>query len=74
MEGTTSEFMTAGDAAKEVGITAMGIKAAADRGALPVAATTSGGIRLFRRIDVENFKKAREEYVRGRAFIEGQVE
>ncbi len=58
------EYLTTGDAAKATGITTMGIKAASDRGDLPVAAITRGGIRLFRPEDVERFKKARERNLR----------
>lgn len=53
------EFLTAGDVAKEIKLTAMGVKAAADRNELRVAAITRGGIRLFKPEDVEVFKKNR---------------
>jgi DNA-binding transcriptional MerR regulator len=59
------EFLTAGDAAKETGLTAMGVKAASDRGALPVAAMTRGGIRLYRPEDVARFKKDRKQNPQG---------
>jgi hypothetical protein len=55
------EYLTAGDVAKEVGdITAMGVKAASERGDLPVAAITRGGVRLYRIEDVKHFKESRE--------------
>ena len=55
------EYLTAGDAAKEAKITAMGIKAASDRGDLPVAAITRGGIRLYRLHDVAKFIESRKQ-------------
>ena len=58
---TMPEYLTSGDVAKETGFTPMGIKAASDRGELPVAAITRGGIRLFKLEDVEKFKRDREQ-------------
>jgi DNA-binding transcriptional MerR regulator len=58
------EYLTSGDAAKETGLTGMGIKAAANRGDLPVAAITRGGIRLFKAEDVQRFKQDREQNAR----------
>jgi DNA-binding transcriptional MerR regulator len=38
-----------------------GVRAASDRGDLPVAQRTPSGVRLFRRSDVERFRQARKE-------------
>jgi len=52
-------FLTTGDAAKEMRMTTQGVISAAKAGRLPVACHTAGGVRLFRREDVERFAAER---------------
>ncbi len=56
-----TELLSSFDAAKIVGISGQGIRAAAERGAIPVAFVTAGGRRLFKREDIEEFARARQE-------------
>lgn len=55
-----SKYLSSGDAAKITGLTSQAIILAAEEGRLPTAFRTAGGIRIFRREDVEHFAKARE--------------
>jgi hypothetical protein len=55
-----TELLSSFDAAKIVGISGQGIRAAAERGDVPVAFITAGGKRLFRREDVECFARMRQ--------------
>ena len=52
-------FLEPSDAAREVGVVAATIKAAADAGKLPVAAVTRRGVRLFTAAAVEKFRQER---------------
>jgi len=54
------ELLTAADAARLLGITPATVRIHADRGRLPVAQRTPGHMRLFRREDVERFRRERE--------------
>jgi DNA-binding transcriptional MerR regulator len=53
------QFMTAGDASYVLRVTPAAVRAMADRGDLEMAAETEGGIRLFRREDVEALAEKR---------------
>lgn len=53
------ELMTTGDVSKLLGLTSQYVQAMARRGKLPVAETTVGGIRLFRRRDIERIADER---------------
>lgn len=54
------ELLTTADAARLLGITPATVRVHADHGRLPVAVRTQGQMRLFRREDVENFRRARD--------------
>ncbi|MGD0949912.1 MAG: helix-turn-helix domain-containing protein [Candidatus Binatia bacterium] len=56
-----AEFLTCSDVAKLAQRTPATIREAADAGRLHVAARTAGGVRLFRRADVEVFLRKREQ-------------
>lgn len=60
----TIEYLTPTDAANILGMSAAGVRDAADDGRLRAAAITPKGMRLFLRVDVEAFKRARA--LRGR--------
>lgn len=53
--------MTAGDAAKLLQVTPATVRNMADRGDLPVAARTEGGIRLFETEEVKELAEKRDE-------------
>ncbi len=53
------QFLSAADAARVLNVTPAAIRAMAHRGALPVAAMTEGGMRLFHRTDVEVLARCR---------------
>ena len=53
------EYLTPGDAALELGLSAQGVRVAANDGRLKVAARTKGGTRLFRPAEVYRFKRQR---------------
>lgn len=55
-----SSYLSSGDAAKITGLTTQAIILAAEEGRLPTAFRTAGGIRIFRREDVEHFAQVRE--------------
>lgn len=55
------QLLSTADAARILDLTPNAVRAAAKTGRLKVAQETVGGIRLFRRSDVEAFAKAREE-------------
>jgi hypothetical protein len=52
-------YLTAGDASYVLRVTPAAVRAMADRGELEMAAETEGGIRLFRREDVEALAEKR---------------
>ena len=52
-------FLTAADAARVLGVTPATVRQMERRGKLKAAERTEGGIRLFRRIDVERMAKRR---------------
>lgn len=52
-------YLTAADASRLLGVTAATVRLMERRGDLKVAARTEGGIRLFRRLDVERLAKRR---------------
>jgi excisionase family DNA binding protein len=54
-----AEYLTSAGAGRLLGVTPGAIRAATDRGRLKVAATASGGLRLYRREDVERYAAAR---------------
>jgi hypothetical protein len=54
-----TDFLLSADAARIVGVTPASIREAALAGRLVVAATTAGGVRLFRSADVEAFRRQR---------------
>jgi excisionase family DNA binding protein len=59
-EGATSELMTAGEAARALGISVQTVRSWADRGVL-AATRTEGGMRLYRRVDVERYATERSQ-------------
>jgi hypothetical protein len=52
-------FLEVADVSREVGLSAKAVKAAVQTGKLAVAATTLRGARLFRRDEVERYKRSR---------------
>jgi len=52
-------YLTGGDAARVLGVTPATVRLMAQRGELTPAAETEGGIRLFRREDVEALARKR---------------
>jgi DNA-binding transcriptional MerR regulator len=52
-------FLTASEAARRLDMSASGVRLAADRGDLPIAARTPGGVRLFLESDVEIYRQRR---------------
>ena len=54
-------FLSAADASRVLGVTTATIRLMARRGELPVTAMTEGGIRLFRRKDVEELARRRQQ-------------
>ena len=58
-EKKNDELMTTGDIAKYLGLTSQYIQTMARREQLPIAETTAGGIRLFRRSDIERLAEER---------------
>ena len=53
------QLLTAADAARILGVVPATVRVMALSGRLPVAAMTEGGIRLFRREDVERLARER---------------
>ena len=53
------KFLTSADASKVLGITPAAVRLIVIQGRLRVSAETEGGIRLFRRSDVERLAKRR---------------
>jgi hypothetical protein len=62
MKHATRSFLTASEAGRllDPPLTPAGIRAAANRGALPVAACTQNGQRLFSMSDIERFRAQRQ--------------
>jgi len=58
-------FLSAGDAARVLGVTPGAIRFMVQRGELPVAAMTEGGIHLFRRAAVAGLARRRAKRGRG---------
>lgn len=56
-----NQFLTTGDVAKLLGVTNQYVQLLARQGKLPVADATAGGIRLFRRSDIERIAVERAE-------------
>jgi excisionase family DNA binding protein len=56
-----NELMTTGDVSKLLGLTSQYIQAMARQGKLPIAETTAGGIRLFRRSDIDKIAEERRK-------------
>ena len=56
-----NELMTTGDVSKLLGLTSQYVQAMSREGKLPVAVTTAGGIRLFRRADIEQLAEQRRK-------------
>jgi helix-turn-helix protein len=54
-----AEYLTPGDAALVLGLSAQGVRLAAADGRLKIAARTAGGVRLFLRAEVERFRRER---------------
>jgi excisionase family DNA binding protein len=52
-------FLTASEAARRLDMSASGVRWAAERGELPIAARTPGGMRLFSESDVEGYRQRR---------------
>jgi excisionase family DNA binding protein len=59
-------YLTAGDAAQILRVTPAAVRLMVQRGELMPAAETQGGIRLFKRQDVEALERKRAEASRGR--------
>lgn len=55
-------FLSSADASRLLGVTTATVRLMARRGDLPVAARTEGGIHLFRREDVEELAREREQH------------
>jgi DNA-binding transcriptional MerR regulator len=66
------QLLTAGDAARRLGVTSSAVRWMAARGDLPVAVTTEGGVRLFRVGDVEALRAWRDARSERRARARGQ--
>jgi DNA-binding transcriptional MerR regulator len=58
-------FLTPADAGRLLGLTAASVRRLERVGALPAAATTEGGIRLFRRIEVAALARQRARQRKG---------
>jgi DNA-binding transcriptional MerR regulator len=54
-------FLSPADASRILGLTPQGVRWMERRGALKAVARTEGGIRLFRRADVERIAAEREQ-------------
>jgi DNA-binding transcriptional MerR regulator len=52
-------FLTASEAARRLDMSASGVRLVAERGDLPIAARTPGGMRLFTESDVEVYRQRR---------------
>ena len=61
MQAQVNSLMATADAARIIGVTPAMVRIYANTGKLPIAERTPGGIRLFRRRDVEAFRRQREE-------------
>jgi len=55
-----SQFLTTGDVAKLLGVTNQYVHALIRKGILPVSDQTAGGIRLFRRFEIERVVEERK--------------
>jgi excisionase family DNA binding protein len=58
-------FLTPAEAGRLLGLTAASVRRLEKVGALPAAATTEGGIRLFRRAEVLTFARQRTRERKG---------
>lgn len=58
----TGAPLTAGDVARIIDRSAATVKRAADLGHLPVAGRTPRGVRIFRREDVDEYLRRREQH------------
>lgn len=54
-----NQFLLSIDAARLLRLSPAGVRDLARKGVLPVAEVTEGGVRLFRRADVERLREAR---------------
>lgn len=54
-------FLEVADVSRELGLSADAVKAAVKTGKLALAATTLRGARLFRREEVERYKRTRRQ-------------
>lgn len=52
------KLLEVADTARILGLSGAAVKVAADRGDLPIAAMTPRGVRLFSRVDVEEYRAA----------------
>ena len=52
-------YLTGADVARRIGLTPAAVRQMESRGELKAAMRTEGGIRLFRRVDVERLAKRR---------------
>ena len=59
------QLLTTSEAARIIGLTPAGVRAASARGALRIAQRTARGVRLFDRREVERFRSARSPEPRG---------
>ena len=55
-----TEMLLSADVARELGLTPAAIRVAANKGQIETAARTAGGVRLFSREAVEEFRERRE--------------
>ena len=60
-------YLTAADASRLLGVTAAAVRQMERRQELPAATRTEGGIRLFRRADVEALVRRRERRAHSQA-------
>lgn len=65
-------FLTPAEAARLLGVTPAAVRLMVNRGELSIAATTEGGIRLFRRSDVLRLAERRRA-TKGRT-LDGEAE
>lgn len=68
----TEELLLPSDAAVILGLSSAGVKVAVRSGRLKVAAKTPRGVHIFRRKDVESFRRSRARQRGGRVLCATQ--
>lgn len=59
--GNPNDLLTSLDASRELGCSPERVRQLAKDGTLPIANSTTGGIRLFKRSDVDRLKRERDK-------------